>query len=62
MNRKIKEMSDDIKDRWERRGDIPIWRVFLLAEMAEKGIFPDASFGDDECNIWEAFRRMLKTE
>lgn len=58
MNAKIKEMSDDIRMRWEKRGDIPVWRVMLLAEMAEKGVYPDGTFSDDECNIWEAFRRM----
>lgn len=58
MNKKIMDMSDDIRMRWEKRGDIPVWRVMLLAEMSEKGIYPDGSFGDDECNIWEAFQRM----
>lgn len=58
MDKKIMDMSDDIRMRWEKRGDIPVWRVMLLAEMAEKGIYPDGTFSDDECIIWEAFRRM----
>lgn len=58
MNAKIMEMSDNVRMRWEKRGDIPVWRVMLLSEMAEKGIYPDGTFSDDECNIWEAFRRM----
>lgn len=58
MNKKIMDMSDDIRSRWEKRGSVPVWRVMLIAEMAEKGIYPDGSFGDDECIIWEAFRRM----
>lgn len=58
MSKVITEMSEDIRERWERRGNLPIWRVFLLAEMAERGVYPDGSFSDDECNIWAAFRRM----
>ena len=49
-------MTQAFKDRWEKRGDIPLWRVFLLAEMARKDIIPDHTFSDDECCIWEAFR------
>ena len=49
MNAKTKEMSENVRTRWENRGNIPVWRVMLIAEMAEKEIYPEGSFGDDEC-------------
>ena len=27
-------MIESFKERWGRKGDIPFWKVFLLAEMA----------------------------
>ena len=49
-------MIENFRERWERKGDIPIWKVFLLAEMARKDIYPDSTFSDAECCVWEAFR------
>lgn len=48
---------EQIKQQWEGRGKIEIWRIFVLAYMARNDIYPDGTFGDDECCIWEAFRR-----
>lgn len=28
----------------------------VLKEMAMEDIYPDGSFGDDDCNVWEMFR------
>ena len=29
----------------------------LLRDMAEKEIYPDGRFSDEECNVWSMFRR-----
>lgn len=50
--------NEEIKERWETRGSIPIYRVFQLADMARHNVIPDGSFSDDECNIWEEFHLM----
>lgn len=28
-----------------------------LRNMARQDVFPDARFGDEECNVWSLFRR-----
>lgn len=58
MNSKQKYRNEDIQKRWETRGDIPIYRVMILADMAMNGEYPDGTFGDDEVIIWEQFRNM----
>ena len=56
MTNRQKERNEDIMRRWANHGSIPIGRVFVLADMACMHEYPDASFSDDECCIWEAFR------
>jgi hypothetical protein len=29
----------------------------VLKKMAREDIYPDGTFGDDECCLWEMFRR-----
>lgn len=58
MTTKQKIRNDDTMARWERRGNIPIYRVMMLADMARNNEFPDGTFGDDEIIIWEQFYQM----
>ena len=30
-------------------------QIAALRNMAEKDVYPDGRFGDDECNIWSMF-------
>ena len=48
-----------IKTYWGHKGDVPIWKVFTLIVMAEKGIDPRdgmESFSKDEIKIWDMIR------
>ena len=56
------ERNEQIMKRWENRGKIEIGRVFVLADMARENVYPDGSFGDDECNIWAAFREAIEAK
>lgn len=58
MTSKQKYRNEDTQKRWESHGDIPIYRVMILADMAMNGEYPDGTFGDDEVIIWEQFRSM----
>ena len=29
--------------------------ILCLRNMAEKDVYPDGRFGDEECNLWELF-------
>lgn len=31
--------------------------ISILNEMARKDVYPNGSFGDDDCNIWSMMRR-----
>ena len=33
--------------------------IAALRDMAEHDVYPDGTFGDDECNVWEMFH-MIK--
>ncbi len=32
--------------------------VLMLRDMAEKDIYPDGRFSDDECTLWSAFHNF----
>lgn len=34
--------------------------ISILAEMAERDVWPDGKFGDDECVIWGMFHRLCE--
>ena len=52
--------KDKVKDIERRLRFVPDYvtapRAVALAWMAFNGIYPDGSFGDDECTVW-AFMR-----
>lgn len=33
-------------------------QIYALRDMAEKNVYPDGRFGDEECNIWSAFHML----
>lgn len=45
------------------RADEPVYSFRMLQclrDMAKENVYPDGSFGDDECNIWEMFSMLVK--
>ena len=52
MTKLQKQKNEKIMERWANHGKIDIGRVFVLADMARNGEYPDGTFSDDECNIW----------
>ena len=56
MTNRQKDRNETIMKRWENHGKIDIGCVFVLADMACMNEYPDGTFSDDECLIWEAFR------
>jgi len=56
----IADIEYEAKREWEKRPDVPIYRVAMLAQMAELDICPDGRFGDDECAIWSMFRSAYR--
>lgn len=53
-----KERIELIKNAWQNHGKIELWKVFVLADMAETDTVPDGSFSDAECCVWNEFRRF----
>ena len=51
MTKLQKQKNEKIMERWANHGKIDIGRVFILADMARNGEYPDGTFSDDECNI-----------
>ncbi len=56
-----KERNGLIMERWKNHGKIEIGRVFVLADMAMRGEYPDGSFSDAECNIWSEILRVAES-
>lgn len=54
-----KSRNEDIMARWASHGKIEIGKVFVLADMASRGEYPDGSFSDDDCVIWSEFHRLV---
>ena len=55
-----KDRNENIMERWKNHGKIEVGRVFVLADMARRGEYPDGSFSDDECNIWSEFLNVAE--
>ena len=47
--------NESIMKRWCNHGKIEIGRVFVLADMARNNVWPDGTFSDAECSIWNEF-------
>ena len=62
-SRAMKHRAGDRNDT--RRDDNPVYSFRMLQalrDMAENGVYPDGSFGDEECNIWEMFYLFHKKD
>lgn len=50
----------DFKNNYSWLGDVPAWKMLALADMAVHNVYPDGTFGDDECVAWQKFRRIFE--
>lgn len=55
-----KQRNEKIMERWANHGKIDIGRVFVLADMAKNGEYPDGTFSDAECNIWSEIMNVVE--
>ena len=61
MTKLQKQKNEKIMERWANHGKIDIGRVFVLADMARNGEYPDGTFSDDECNIWNEILSVVES-
>ena len=61
MTKLQKQKNEKIMERWANHGKIDIGRVFILADMARNGEYPDGTFSDDECNIWNEILSVVES-
>ena len=40
--------------------DVSYGRVMLMDDMAARGVYPDGTFGDNDCLLWEEFRFLFR--
>lgn len=45
---------------YDNMPDVSYGRVILMADMAARGVYPDGTFGDNDCLLWEEFRFLLR--
>jgi hypothetical protein len=50
LNAAAKARNDGVKD-----GCYTFEMLTALRDMAERDIYPDGRFGDEECNVWSLF-------
>ena len=61
MTKLQKQKNEKIMERWANHGKIDIGRVFILADMARNGEYPDGTFSDDERNIWNEILSVVES-
>lgn len=61
MTKLQKQKNEKIMERLANHGKIDIGRVFVLADMARNGEYPDGTFSDDECNIWSEILNVVES-
>ena len=61
MTKLQKQKNEKIMEHWANHGKIDIGRVFILADMARNGEYPDGTFSDDECNIWNEILSVVES-
>ena len=61
MTKLQKQKNEKIMERWANHAKIDIGRVFILADMARNGEYPDGTFSDDECNIWNEILSVVES-
>ena len=58
----LKEKFIEARDRAMTNGtkntDYTIEMIRCLRDMAEKDVYPDGNFGDNDCNIWSMFHLL----
>ena len=50
------------KNNYSWLGDIPAWKALALADMAARDTYPDGTFSDNECVVWQKFRRIFENK
>lgn len=60
MNKAYTYLKDEYLEARKANGNgngYSFRQLQLLRDMAEHDVYPDGRFGDEECNVWEMFRR-----
>lgn len=60
MTENEKRRVEDFEHNYKWLADIPAWKMLALADMAAHNVYPDGTFGDDECVVWQKFRRIFE--
>ena len=42
------------------KGNYTFEQLQALRDMAENDVYPDITFGDEECNVWSMFRKGVQ--
>lgn len=51
---------DVVKHELEYKRVLTIEELHGLAQMAVDGVYPDGSFGDDQCIAWEIIKNAIR--
>ena len=54
--RELRNTKEYGKERHETKYSFAM--LSALCEMAREDVYPDGTFGDEECNVWEMFCMM----
>ena len=54
------ERAAKILREYSNMPDVFYGRVMLMADMAARGVYPDGTFGDNDCLLWEEFRFLFR--
>lgn len=59
MTENEKRRVEDFERNYKWFADIPAWKMLALADMAVHNVYPDGTFGDNECVVWSKFHRIF---
>ena len=54
------ERAAKILREYSNMPDVSYGRVMLMADVAARGVYPDGTFGDNDCLLWEEFRFLFR--
>lgn len=54
------ERAAKILHEYSNMPDVSYGRVMLMADMAARGVYPDGTFSDNDCLLWEEFRFLFR--
>ena len=59
---KYLEVAEKARKDGVKHGNYTFEMLAALRDMAERDIYPDGRFGDDECNVWSLFHLFAMKE